>query len=97
MRGAGVGNQCFFAEYKDLQRERVAPRMTVRVATPHEARVELQAPADGYVYFAHVTTPWESTRYSDNYIDLMPGEARELVITDSTRVLREEDVRLGFG
>src|SRR5205085_354805 len=90
--GAFPDNRQFFAEYKDLVRERAAPTMTVLGG----GRIQLHAPATRYVYFAHVTSPHETTRFSDNYFDLLPGEAREIVANDPTRSLRAEDFRLGW-
>ncbi len=89
--GAFPPNRTFFAEPKDLLRTAVAPSLSF-----HDSTLRLQAPADRYVYFAHVTTPYESTRFSDNYVDLMPGEACDIVVTDPVRTLRAEDFTLGW-
>ena len=56
--------------------------MTVAALSANEARVRLQAPEGSYVYFAHMLSPSASTRFNDNYIDLQPGEARELEVCD---------------
>jgi Ig-fold domain len=69
--------------------------MDVEAAGPSEARVTLRAPADHYVYFAHLTSPSESTHFSDNYFDLEPGENREVRLTDSAHELAPD--RLGLG
>ncbi len=70
--------------------------MTVYTKGPCEARIQLEAPADRYVYFGHVTSPRESTRFSDNYLDLLPGEVREIVVSDPSGAIRVEDLHLGW-
>jgi len=90
-------NRHFFAELKDLDRRATPPEMSVQNVSAHELRVQLRAPATGYVYFAHLTGPHETTRYSDNYIDLQPGEARDVVVTDPIHALSSESVHLGWG
>ena len=93
--GLFAPNRYFFAAIKDLVRQPGAPRMDVKAAGPREARVTLRAPADHYVYFAHLTSPSESTHVSDNYFDLEPGESREVRVTDSAHELAPD--RLGLG
>jgi beta-mannosidase len=88
-------NRHFFAAIKDLARRAVAPNMTVDPAGSNELRVSLRAPSDGYVYFAHLTTPSESTRFSDNYFDLEPGQTREVTLTDPRRELTPGSLSLG--
>jgi beta-mannosidase len=94
--GAFPPNRHFFSDIKDLVRQPVAPSMRVRQESANEARITLTAPPTGYVYFAHVVSPHESTRFSDNYIDLLPAETRELVVSDPVRELSEHDLRLGW-
>ena len=50
------------------------------------------APEDGYAYFVHLTTPDEHTRYSDNFLDLAPGEQREITVTNQVASLASADV-----
>jgi hypothetical protein len=38
----------------------------------------------------------ELVRYSDNWIDLEPGEARELSVEHPQRELRASELRLGY-
>src|SRR5262249_31209239 len=89
-------NRHFFGVLKDLVRTPTAPLINVTPVSPNELHVELRAPADAYVYFAHVTTPYESTMFSDNYVDLEAGEARELVVRDATRPLASSNLTLGW-
>lgn len=96
LSGAFPANRWFFAEYKDLVRQPVAPRMRVQGPGAHELRVELQAPESAYVYFAHVLSPFETTLMSDNYVDIPPGESRQLTLQDPTHTLAPGDLRLGW-
>jgi beta-mannosidase len=93
--GAFPANRHFFVDIKDLVRPSVAPRMTLTAVSPHELKIQLEAPIEAYVYFAHVTSAHESVRFSDNYVDVRPGEVRELLATDPLHALRPEDLRLG--
>ena len=94
-RNAFPKNRHFFAEYKDLIKKPAAAAMQIHAVNPHELRVHLQAPKDAYVYFAHLLSPHETARFSDNYIDLEPSESRELIVRDPTRNLTPESIRLG--
>ena len=44
-----------------------------------ELRVRLRA--DAYAYFVHLAHPDERVRFSDNYLELEPGEERTVVLT----------------
>jgi beta-mannosidase len=56
-------NRHFFVPIKDLERQVAAPEMTVASTTPNETRVQIRAPSDAYVYFAHVSGLRESSRF----------------------------------
>ena len=62
-------NRHFFAAIKDLVREPAHVE-----ATFEDSRVHLRA--DAYAYFVHLAHPDERIRFSDNYLELMPGEER---------------------
>jgi beta-mannosidase len=87
-------NRHFFAPYKDLHRVARTPAMTVVEARTHRLTIRLQAPTDGYVYFAHLNTGHETTRYSDNFIDLEPGETRDLVLEDDRHQLNPDTLEV---
>ena len=89
-------NRHFFADIKDLARPPGAPEMTVTVDNPRQLRVTLRAPVNAYVYFAHLTGTPESTRCSDNYVDLEPGETRELIVSDTVHRLTPEALKLAW-
>ena len=70
MRGATFpGNRRFFVPIKDLVREPAQVEVTLE-----GSRVHLRA--DTYAYFVHLAHPDERVRFSDNYLELMPGEKR---------------------
>lgn len=89
-------NRHFLAPIKDLDRRAVAPAMTVAHACPRDMLVEIQAPPDTYVLFAHLQVPHQGTRYSDNYIDLEPGESRVIRVENDDVDLGPEMVTLGW-
>ena len=45
----------------------------------------------------HLTVPDETTLYSDNYFDLVPGERHTVTVTNRERELRPETVTLAAG
>jgi beta-mannosidase len=94
--GAFGANRHFFTAIKDLARQPGVPAMTVEPSSTHVLRVELRAPADRYVYFAHLTSPSESTQFSDNYIDLEPGETRSVTATDPLREPATGSLSMGW-
>jgi beta-mannosidase len=73
-------NRHFFAAIKDLQRDPVAPEVTVTSVDEHTLRVELHATT--FAYFVHLIVRHEATRFSDNYFDLEPGESRTITVTN---------------
>ena len=70
--------------------------MTVDPVDAHELSVSLRAPANGYVFFAHLTSPSESAHFSDNYFDLEPGENRRVRVTDPAHELPPGTLSLGW-
>jgi hypothetical protein len=55
----------------------------------------LAAASDAYAYFVHLTVPHAATRFSDNYVDLEPGERRFVTIANPAIALSPSDVGLG--
>ena len=94
--GVFESNRHFFTAVKDLVRQPAAPDMQVAVAGPRQVRVTLRAPSDRYVYFAHLTSPSESTRFSDNYFDLEPAESRDVLVTNPAHDLDPASLGLGW-
>jgi len=90
-------NRHFCVDIKDIRRPPGAPEMTVTIDSAHQLRVQLRAPRDAYVYFAHLTGTPESTRFSDNYIDVEPGESREIVVCDPLLEIAPKDLNLAWG
>jgi beta-mannosidase len=95
-RGQFPANRHFFMPIKDLVRTLTGPEMSVTQAGPHHLQVELAAPADGYVFFAHLFVSQEATRSSDNFLDLEPGERRVIEVTNDLVALSPELVTLGW-
>jgi beta-mannosidase len=83
-------NRLFFEAIKDLDRAPSEPEVGFETIGDHELRVTLRAPA--YAYFVNLEVPDEATRYSDNFFDLEPGEARTISVTNARRPLRPETV-----
>lgn len=77
-------NRIFFASVKDLVREVVAPTVEVTVVSEHELRVV--AEATSYTFFFHVLVPDGLAVFSDNYLDLAPGERVEITITSPSEL-----------
>jgi beta-mannosidase len=74
-RPGTASNRHFFAEIKDLVRER--PALQVEWEQDGTSWLaHLSSP--GYAYFVHLFLPQEGTRYSDNWFDLFPGETRTI-------------------
>jgi beta-mannosidase len=99
VRSAGEffpGNRHFLAPIKDLERRASAPELTVRQVNTHELEVTLQGSADGYTLFVHLLVPQEGTRFSDNYVDLEPGETRVVTMTNDAVQLTPGMVTLGW-
>ena len=74
------GNRHFFAAIKDLEREpaRLEPRVRGR---RRRAQLHVRLRADAYAYFVHLAHPDERVRFSDNYLELEPGEERTVVLS----------------
>jgi beta-mannosidase len=70
-------NRHFFAEIKDLARERPNVQVTWQ---QDGAALVARVSTDRYAYFTHLFVPQEGTRYSDNWFDLYPGTTREIRI-----------------
>ncbi len=82
----------FFAAIKDLRRDLVEPRIDITPTGEHELRIHLEAPA--YAYFVHLKVPDEATRFSDNYLDLEPGQERTISVTNQKRALEPENIKV---
>jgi beta-mannosidase len=85
-------NRHFFVAIKDLHRER--PRAKTEVRAVGERELELRVRTDTYAYFLEASVPDERVRYSDNFIELEPGEERSIMIRHPDAALRPEDVTL---
>jgi beta-mannosidase len=91
-RGRFPSNRHFFAAIKDLRRDPVEPAVDIIQTGEHELQVRLEAPA--YAYFVHLEVPHEATRFSDNYLDLEPGQERMISVTNEKRELKPENIKV---
>ena len=84
-------NRHFFAAIKDLER---APARLEHVfeAVNGGRELSVRLRADGYAYFVHLAHPDERVRFSDNYLELEPGEERTVVLTHPDAAPRPQDV-----
>ncbi len=87
-------NRHFFVAIKDLQRVPAQPQVAITPVNPHELHVQLQTSA--YAYWVHLLVADESTRFSDNYFDLGPGENRTIIVTNPAIALTPEMVTIGW-
>ena len=84
-------NRHFFAAIKDLERE-PARLEHVFEAVDGGRELSVRLRADGYAYFVHLAHPDERVRFSDNYLELEPGEERTVVLTHPDAAPRPQDV-----
>ena len=84
-------NRHFFTAMKDL--ERVPARLDhVFEAVSGGRDLSVRLRADAYAYFVHLVPPDERVRFSDNYLELEPGEERTIVLTHPDAAPRPQDV-----
>jgi beta-mannosidase len=72
-------NRHFFVAIKDLQRVKPEVEVSITAVNADEARVELSSPH--FAYFVHLGVADQTARFSDNYVDLLPGEARTITVS----------------
>ena len=84
-------NRHFFAAIKDLERE-PARLEHVFEAVNGARRLSVRLRAEAYAYFVHLAHPDERVRFSDNYLELEPGEERTVVLTHPDAAPRPQDV-----
>ena len=94
--GGFPDNRHFFGDIKDLVREPVSPHMDIHARGPRELDIDLFAPDDSYVYFAHLVSRFPSTRFDDNYVDILPGAVRRVRAWDPDDDLAPDALRLGW-
>ena len=80
--GLFPANRLFFAEIKDVPF--LPATLGTNVVETGPGRATIEVTADRYAYFVHVPTPAPGVRFSDNYLDLRPGESRQIEVTGLT-------------
>lgn len=89
--GLFPANRHFFAAIKDLVRaEPAAPEIGFEARGPHEIAVHIAA--RDHLFFVHLLVTDERTRFSDNYVDIVGGEARTLTVRNDAIALKPEDI-----
>jgi beta-mannosidase len=88
-------NRQFFADFKDLDRQPAEPAVAME-QVDDTVSVTLTAPADGYCWFVHLEREQPTTRYSDNYVDLAPGESTTLTVRDQAGPVLPDDITVGW-
>ena len=83
-------NRHFFAVIKDLQRTRPTVESRIDVLDQHTLRVELTATA--FAYFAHLLASDPATRFSDNYVDVLPGQPTVVYSSNAQARLHPHDI-----
>ncbi|HEU4323542.1 MAG TPA: glycoside hydrolase family 2 protein [Roseiflexaceae bacterium] len=92
--GCFPANRLFFAAIKDLARTPVRPELRATTVDEHTLSMELRCAA--YGYFVHLDVAHEATRFSDNYIDLLPGQTRTITVSNPAIPLTPDMLRLGW-
>lgn len=89
-------NRYFFVDFKDLHRTPAEPKVEKTRLSDHELEVTLTAPDDGYCWFVHLQRPVAATRYSDNYVDLAPGQSKTITVRDRTTMIDPDEITVGW-
>jgi beta-mannosidase len=89
-------NRHFFADFKDLDRQPATPAVAMERAGEGEVAVTLTAPDDGYCWFVHLERESPTTWYSDNYVDLAPGEATTITVRDAAGPVSPDEITAGW-
>jgi hypothetical protein len=64
----------------------------VEINERDDGTYEVRVITDTYAYFVKLTVPIESTKFSDNYFDLFPGQERVIEVwNEAGRRLEEND------
>jgi beta-mannosidase len=92
--GLCAPNRHLFAAIDDLQRTPIRPEVIVTPGGDHELQIHLRA--SEYAYFVRLIMPDEAARFSDNYLDLEPGESRTIVVAKERGSLAPETVTVGW-
>ena len=85
-------NRHFFVAVKDLQRR--APALSVSVEQAGEGDFRVTVGTDLYAFFVKIETPYEHTRFEDNYFDLEPGARRTVRVHNAVQPLTAADIKV---
>jgi beta-mannosidase len=90
--GLFPANRLFFAEIKDIPFLTAA--LDVHVIETGAGTATIDITADRFAYFVHIPTPAPGVRLSDNYLDLRPGESRQIEVRGLTSVATASSLRV---
>ena len=76
--GLFPANRLFFAEIKDIPF--LPATLDVNVVQTGAGSATIDVTADRYAYFVHIPSPTPGLRFSDNYVDLRPGEPKQITV-----------------
>ena len=77
--GAFGPNRLFFDHLKNLPLP--VPVFTVEIAAEAPGTASVTVTAETFCYFVHLLTPAPGVRFSDNYLDLRPGDVARIDVT----------------
>jgi beta-mannosidase len=83
-------NRHFFAAIKDLRRDPVEPAVDITYTRELKSRLEARA----YASFDYLEVPHEASRFSDNCLDLEPGQERTISVTNEKRALKADNIKV---
>jgi beta-mannosidase len=85
-------NRWFFCAVKDLVRPKGIVDVTMTQVDAHT--VDLRLAAANYAYYVHLIVSLDGTRFSDNYLDLLPGAERVITVKNAVNELHTEDIAI---
>lgn len=86
-------NRTFFGEIKDLPLS--APVLRTQIEKTGPTTAEVVVSTDTFTYLVRVTATHSTARFDDNYLDLRPGEARTITVSDLPEGFELSDLAVG--
>jgi beta-mannosidase len=86
-------NRHFFGAIKDLQLVPAA-KPGVSFAQVDANTIDVHLSAEAYLLFVSLECERAGPRFSDNYFDLRPGDARTIRVSDAQRAISSEDLTI---
>ncbi len=85
-------NRCFTVAIKDLS----LPQVSIQVEADqvNEHRLDITLSSDRYAYVVRLANGVETTKYSDNFFDIEPGQSHIVSVFDTERPLSIDDFKI---